>query len=645
LLLKKTGFVFLIVLAAISITQFYCTQPNVPLNVYLNHNDTVKYVGIMQCASCHYDIYQSFIQTGMGQSFAPATKQKSVADFNNHKPVFDKFNNMYYYPFWVSDTMFISEFRLNGKDTIYKRVERVDYIIGSGQHTNSHLTNINGYIYQLPLTWYSQLQKWDLPPGFENGRNVRFSRNIALECMSCHNAMPVVEPKSDNKFISIGNGIDCERCHGPGELHVKEKLAGKLVDTATQIDYTIVNPKKLSWQLQVDVCQRCHLQGNAILKPGKSFTDFKPGMHLSEIVDVYMPSYASDDNSFIMASHAQRLQLSKCFIESNKQSTHINKTFTSLNLTCITCHNPHVSVKVTGKQIFNNACIKCHTNGPSDCSENPQQLLLRQNNCVGCHMPKNGTEDIPHVTVHDHYIRKPVSKQAANNLKTFVGLYCVNNNQPNANNTKAAAYLNYIEKFEGDAAAIDSAWWWINQLNTNEIIPLKIQYHFLLKQFDKIIALSTRLTDDADAWTCYRIGQAMMYANRYNEAEKWYRKAVKAAPYNLDFINKLGAALVKLNQINEAIEVFTSSLKLQPNQEDAWINKGFALVKLNRYNQAMQCYNRALQLNPDNQQALFNRAALHYLNKNNALAKQDLKLLLQLDANNQKVKDLYNQLN
>lgn len=642
--LKKTSFVFLFVLTAIGITQFYCSLPNAPLNVYLNHHDTVKYVGKMQCASCHNDIYQSFMQTGMGQSFAPATRQKSVANFNNHKPVYDKFNNMYYYPFWVADTMFIAEFRLSGKDTIYKRIERVDYIVGSGQHTNSHLTNINGYIYQLPLTWYAQLQKWDLPPGFENGRNVRFSRNIALECMSCHNAMPLVEPTSDNKFISIGNGIDCERCHGPGELHVKEKLAGKLVDTATQIDYTIVNPKKLSWQLQVDVCQRCHLQGNAILKPGKSFTDFKPGMHLSDIVDVYMPSYVEDDNQFIMASHAQRLQMSKCFIESNKQQTNNNKAFSTLNLTCITCHNPHVSVKVTGTQIFNNACMKCHNNGPQDCSEKPQQILAQQNNCVGCHMPKNGTEDIPHVTVHDHYIRKPVTTQIANNLKTFAGLYCVNNSRPNANNTKAAAYLNYIERFEGDAAAIDSAWWWVLQLNTNEQIPLKIQYHFLLKQFDKIIALSNRLTN-ADAWTNYRVGQAMMYANRFNEAEIWYRKAVNAAPYNLDFMNKLGAALVKLNQINEAIDVFTNSLKLQPNQEDAWVNKGFALVKLNNFTQAMQCYNRALQLNPDNQQALFNRAALHYLNKNNALAKQDLKLLMQLDANNQQVKDLYNQLN
>ncbi len=28
-------------------------------------------------------------------------------------------------------------------------------------------------------------------------------------------------------------------------------------------------------------------------------------------------------------------------------------------------------------------------------------------NCVNCHMPLKGAKDIPHVSIHDHYIRKP----------------------------------------------------------------------------------------------------------------------------------------------------------------------------------------------------------------------------------------------
>ena len=50
-------------------------------NVYLNHSDTVKYVGINTCKQCHSNIYETFIQTGMGKSFDVATHQKSSAVF------------------------------------------------------------------------------------------------------------------------------------------------------------------------------------------------------------------------------------------------------------------------------------------------------------------------------------------------------------------------------------------------------------------------------------------------------------------------------------------------------------------------------------------------------------------------------------
>ena len=67
------------------------------------------------------------------------------------------------------------------------------------------------------------------------------------------------------------------RCHGPGEVHVKEKMSGVIIDTSKYIDYSIVNPKKLERELQFDVCSRCHLQRHNSLKNGKNWDDFKPG--------------------------------------------------------------------------------------------------------------------------------------------------------------------------------------------------------------------------------------------------------------------------------------------------------------------------------------------------------------------------------
>lgn len=602
---------------------------------YLNHDSTVKYVGMETCRSCHTSIYNSFIQTGMGQSFNVASKQKSAADFSKKHVVYDQFSDMYYHPFFNGDSMYIKEFRLEGKDTVYERTERVDFIVGSGQHTNSHMMNVNGYLYQLPLTWYAQKKQWDLPPGFENGKNVHFNRAIGFECMSCHNALPNYVSNSLNKFTTVPRGIDCERCHGPGELHVKEKLSGKIIDTATQIDYTIVNPKKLSWELQIDVCQRCHLQGNAVLKNGKTFSDFKPGMQLSNFIDVYMPKYKGREDEFIMASHAQRLQMSKCFIESSK-----SKTENKRSLTCITCHNPHVSVKVTGKQIFNDACIKCH-NDKNVCKEKLAVRNLKSNDCVSCHMQKSGTIDIPHVTVTDHKIKIPVTQKTINDIKTFSGIYCINN-QASDKETKCKAFLNYFEKFEGEKSVLDSAYFLLDALNGSELFQTKIHLSFLRNDFDGIVTVAKNINPNTinDPWTCYRVGQSFQNLQSNEVSEIWYRRALLLAPDNLDFNNKLGAILISQNKDDEGICIIENSIFKNPKQAEAFTNLGFAYLKKSNYDKALEYYNKALLLDPDFAQALLNKAGLCNILGQKSEAKKLLQQIVKRNPKNEDVRAL-----
>ena len=601
---------------------------------YLNHNDTVKYVGIQTCRSCHNEIYQTFIKTGMGSSFDVASKSKSAADFSVHQVVYDAFKNLYYHPFWKNDSMYIMEYRMDGKDTIHQRTERVSYIVGSGQHTNSHMMEVNGYVYQLPLTWYAQKRKWDLPPGFENGHNVRFNREIGFECMSCHNAMPTYVTNSTNKFTNIPMGIDCERCHGPGEAHVKEKLAGVKIDTAHQIDYSIVNPRKLTWKLQIDICQRCHLQGNAVLKNGKNFGDFRPGKSLTDYIDIYSPKYKGREDEFIMASHAQRLQLSKCFIASNKGD--------QTKLTCITCHNPHVSVKVTGKQVFNTACMNCHS-GTQGCKEKEQIRLKQDNNCWGCHMPKSGTIDIPHVTVTDHRIRVPVKKAQTKSIKEFAGIYCINNVESDQH-TKLRAYLSYFEKFEGESSSLDTVATFIQSNNTDDAfgLDLKIHFYYLRNDYQSIIKLASNMqaNEVTDPWICYRIGQAYQNMQQAQTALPWYIAANHLAPENLDFANKLGACWIQIGKVNEGIKLLNLVLQQNPKQPEALTNIGFGYASLQDYNMAMTCYNKALQLDPDMQQALLNKAALCNLNGDKAMAKKLLNHILKDSPDNNYIKEL-----
>lgn len=607
---------------------------------YYNHNDTVKYVGMDQCRACHNSIYETFIETGMGQSFNVASKHKSAARFGKHYVVKDRFTDLNYYSYWKGDSMYIMEFRLEGKDTVHKRIEKVDYIIGSGQHTNSHMMNVNGFVYQLPMTWYAQKGRWDLPPGYEDGHNVRFNRTIGLECMSCHNAMPGFVKNSMNKYVSIPNGIDCERCHGPGELHVREKVAGNFVDTATQVDYTIVNPKKLPYELQIDVCQRCHLQGNAVLKNGKDFTDFRPGKKLSDFIDIYMPKYAGHEDEFIMASHAQRLQMSKCFVaNSTSQGQH---TFT-----CISCHNPHISVKVTGKQVFNNSCNKCHsTQQKNYCTETPAKLKAAEYNCVKCHMPRSGTIDIPHVTVTDHWIRVPATASAKNKVKQFAGIYCINNNQSD-NETKGKAYIGYFEKFSGERSSVDSAMKYLQASqpsvnNTDALIHLwyvKGDYASIIKS-----AASLDLAAQTSAWLCYRVGRAYFNNNNFNLAEGWYKKAVELAPENLDFINALGTLYANLEQTEKAMQVLNNSLAKNPKQSEPLTNIGFLYAKQQQFDKALDYYDRALALDPDMEQTLLNKAAVLNIMGRKKEARTLLQRILKLNPANELVKGLLNSL-
>jgi hypothetical protein len=418
---------------------------------YLNLSDSVHYSGMQNCRQCHENIYQTFIHTGMGQSFEKASKKKSAGKFDNHALVYDKFSDFYYKPYWDGDSLKIMEFRLSGKDTTHKRTQTIQYIIGSGQHTNSHIFESGNYLYQAPLTFYTQKGKWDLPPGFENGSNSRFSRIIGLECLSCHNAYPSFTEGSENKYEEIPQGIDCERCHGPGSLHIKEKKEGKIVDISKEIDYTIVNPGKLSVEMQFEVCQRCHLQGNAVLKEGHSFYDFRPGMKLSEVMYVFMPEYKGAEKEFIMASHVERLKMSKCYLNTLEDKDG------KKGISCISCHNPHISVKVTEKEVFNNACRKCHSNTSENkvtCTESIEKRKVSQDNCVSCHMPGSGTIDIPHVISTDHYIRKPAGKNEIEAVKKFIRLRCINETNPPAEEV-AKAYINYYEKFVPNKAFLD----------------------------------------------------------------------------------------------------------------------------------------------------------------------------------------------
>ncbi len=629
---------------------------------YLNINDTVKYVGEQTCALCHQAIYNSFRHTGMGESFDIATKQKSAARFGPHEVVYDKFKDFYYHPFWKKDSLYVLEYRLKGHDTVYRHEQQSNYVIGSGMHTNSHIYRVNGYLYQAPITFYTQEGKWDLAPGFSDGFNSRFSREVGLECMSCHNSYPDFTMGSTNKFKSVPNGIACERCHGAGEVHVRAMQLGYRVDTTKAVDYTIVNPAKLPVELQVDICERCHLQGNAVLKHGKSFYDYRPGMKLSDVMDVFMPKYTGMEDEYIMASHIARMKMSKCYLNSLGSAKATSLKPYQGSMTCVTCHNPHEDVRNVNDNTFNTICKNCHGNSVHQvCTDNLADRQEVGDNCVSCHMPKGKTIDIPHVITTDHYIRIPIKNEDKEKVKKFITLYDVSNPNP-SEETRGIAFIQQFAHFESDfPVLLDSAKHYFHdntpiQIRANfssltDICFYKQDYKGMLNYVAILhpqIVIDSMLVhkdyENRDAWTAYHIGEAFYQINNIKGAEAFYKKATVLAPYVLEFQNKLGASLVMLNRDDEADKTYDFILSQDPEFISALTNKGYIALRKGNADKAKTFYDKALALSPDDKQALLNMAGWYIYEKQADKAKETLQQVLKKYPNEEQAKALLQQL-
>ncbi len=607
------------------------THPAGQDSPYLNLNDTVKYVGMATCQSCHADIHKTFVHTGMGRSFDRATRQKSGATFGPHAVVYDTLNNFFYHPFFKNDSsLFVLEYRLENGDTVHRRLEKLDYIVGSGQHTNSHILDINGYVYQAPVTYYTQEKRWDLAPGFRDN-NSRFGRWLTDECITCHNSYPTPVEGSLHRFTDMPTGITCERCHGPGQLHVLNMVKGITVDTSKEIDFTIVNPRKLPRDLQMDLCQRCHLQGIAVLNEGKTFFDFKPGMRLNEVVNVFLPRYTDSHEKFIMASQADRLRLSECFKNSEQ-------------LTCLTCHQPHRSVEITPASQYNNACKNCHNRSPQTiCTAPAAERQAQSDNCSKCHMPKSGSIDIPHVRITDHRIAVPSKAEAPNREgrqqpAEFLGIQILTKENPTPLDM-ARGYLATHDKYLASPVMLDSAAHYLDRadISLEKKIPTLVHLLFLRENYDSIVSLATALPVakiPADGWTAYRIGEAFFKTGNPEQALKFFDLALTVLPLHLDFLEKKGTALVNLNRMAEARVAFEKVIAENPKRPVALSNLGYVNLTMGNIDEARRLYDQAIALDPDYEQALVNKAALFIFQQKKEEARKLLRRVLKINPQN-----------
>ncbi|PYU05552.1 MAG: hypothetical protein DMG33_10730 [Acidobacteria bacterium] len=368
---------------------------------YLNARPGVAYVGDEVCRDCHESQYNDFKKTGMGNSLS-VPGPTNWPEFTKPVTLFSKKLGLSYSVSVSGGKMYHTESkrRADGKLEYSERHE-VAYTVGSGDLGRSYLVAKEDALFVSPISYYKGIRGWDLSPGHEAGQFRSFTRSAGNLCVSCHSGVfrPTAGTRNryqDPPFPFLA--VSCERCHGPGELHVRERREN--APLRGPIDLSIVNPARLPQHLRDEVCIQCHLGGDArVLQPGKTYLDFRPGTPLGNVVAILTAPVAAKFDLIKALSHPEQMEMSRCLIESNGR------------LGCITCHDPHVQLRgAEAAAYFRRKCLTCHTVQSCSLSSTRRQATSPPDNCIRCHMPKKSVVNIGHTALTDHRILRIASQ-------------------------------------------------------------------------------------------------------------------------------------------------------------------------------------------------------------------------------------------
>ena len=429
--------------------------------------------------------------------------------------------------------------------------KKLAYFVGSGATARSYLLEDGGYWSEAPVAYYSGGRKWNLAPGYDTYAYPYFTRPVAPACLTCHaNALsPVAGTQNRYANPPFGEGgVSCERCHGPGEEHIRRMSAGTSAG-----GLAIVNPAKLAPAERDSICSQCHLTGEVrVMKPGRDWQSFQVGQRLSDSMTVFVRADATP--GMRVTSHMEKLAQSAC------------KRASGGRLWCGTCHDPHVTPKPSERAArFRQKCLTCHDTAA--CRETRSARAARQDDCIACHMPKSAVADAQHVVYTDHSIpRRPRAEIAAapsSGLAVFGGV-------PANSRDLALAY--------GIVAS---------------------RTHAAADQARALAALEQAAHDaPSDVEVLLYLAELFRNGDQEDKAIPLYRRAIDLDPSQVTASVGLGGILMERGQYGDAIRLWQDALAKNAGLELVRINMAVAQWRSGDLDTAEQTLNRAIELNP-----------------------------------------------
>jgi hypothetical protein len=321
------------------------------------------YVGDQACRSCHQQETNTYFETAHHLTSQMPSGHSILGKFSAGGNILRTSNPALHYEMTESKEGYfetaVGELSPFQKVT---RTERIDIVVGSGRKGQTYLFWRNNELFELPVSYWTELDSWIISPGYHDDAP-DFHRGVVPHCLECHAGRFEAQQKSDNSYdpSSLVLGITCERCHGPGGEHVLLRRAKTVA--IPQAQDPIMNPASLPRHRQVDICASCHSGAGAPLAPALSFI---PGKMLQDYVRI---PYQADAPIDVHGNQTQLLARSRCF----RGST----------MTCTTCHDVHKLERDAAS--FSPHCLTCHK--VKDRGKFKELGAKINSNCVDCHMP------------------------------------------------------------------------------------------------------------------------------------------------------------------------------------------------------------------------------------------------------------------
>ena len=586
-----------VVLGSAVATWLYTKRPHSP------SNPESGYVNAAVCTVCHRDLAAGFRKTGMGRSFA-RLRPEHVPEFG--KPFHHKASDSYFAMVARDGRYYQRRWQIgfDGKETNVEE-KQVDFVVGSGNHsfTYLHLTS-RGALQVLPLSWYSEKGGyWDMSPGYDQPDFPGSVRPVHYECMFCHNAYPKIPEglehaaNAEMTFLDpVPEGIDCQRCHGPGERHVALASAGARPE---QIRAAILNPKRLAPDRELEVCMQCHLETTSLDLPhsirrfDRAPFSYVPGQPLGDFkVEFDRPGGFKD--RFDIAHGAYRLRQSQCYIQSAGK------------LRCTTCHDPHdIPRGPAAATHYNAVCEQCHGATLQRTAAGPHAAGA---DCIACHMPKRRTDDVVHVVMTDHWIQpqKPAGDLLA----------------PKAEVLESPLYQGEVVPYYPSPLA---------DTPENALYTAAAQVHYRRNLTAGLPRLANLLERYHPAQTGFYAELALGYgaAGEWAKAIPYFEEAARREPTAFR-LTQLGNALMENRQFPQAEAVLRRAIGLAPDEPVEWGTLGWVLWQQDKGAEARADLERAVVLDPELPELRNNLANVEWGMGDQAAAEQQFRDALRI---------------